>query len=112
MRILECGIIYSGIQEPALSSCCFPALCQLKDGRILASFRGGPQKGPYNLGEKGMTCISEDGGVSWSCLLYTSKHYFAYETPFGAVTMGVDTHSIKNGLGEAGGDLELSLIHI
>ena len=65
MRILERGIIYSGAQDPALSSCCFPALCQLQDGRIFASFRGGPQKGPYNLGEKGMTCISEDGGTSW-----------------------------------------------
>ena len=35
------------------------------------------------------------------------KHYFAYETPFGAMTMGVDTHSIFSTLDENGGRLEI-----
>ena len=35
------------------------------------------------------------------------KHYFAYETPFGAVTMGIDTHSISYSLGENGGNLKI-----
>ncbi len=36
------------------------------------------------------------------------KHYFLYETPYGSATMGVDTHKFKSGLGEHGGNLELS----
>lgn len=35
------------------------------------------------------------------------KHYFAYETPFGAMMMGVDTHSVRSRLSDAGGDLEI-----
>ncbi len=35
------------------------------------------------------------------------KHYFAYETPFGAMMMGVDTHAVRSRLDDAGGDLEI-----
>ena len=66
MKIIEQGILYSGAENPALSSCCFPAMCQLSDGAMLASFRGGAQKGPYNKSEQAMTCVSRDGGRTWS----------------------------------------------
>ena len=35
------------------------------------------------------------------------KHFFLYETPFGAATMGINTHKIKNRLSENGGDMEI-----
>jgi len=33
------------------------------------------------------------------------KHFFLYDTPFGATTMGVNTHRIQSNLGLHGGDI-------
>ncbi len=35
------------------------------------------------------------------------KHYFLYETPYGAATLGLNTNSIRCRLGEHGGDMEI-----
>ena len=35
------------------------------------------------------------------------KHHFLYETPFGSIMMGIDTHSIKKNLRDNGGSLEI-----
>ena len=35
------------------------------------------------------------------------KHHFLYDTPYGSVTMGIDTHSIKNNMRDDGGSLEI-----
>jgi len=35
------------------------------------------------------------------------KHHFLYETPFGSILMGIDTHSIKKNMGDDGGSLEI-----
>ena len=35
------------------------------------------------------------------------KHYFAYETPLGAITMAVDTHAVETCLGEHGGTVDI-----
>ena len=35
------------------------------------------------------------------------KHHFLYETPMGAITMGIDTHSIKHDLHDQGGNIEI-----
>jgi len=35
------------------------------------------------------------------------KHHFLYDTPFGAILMGIDTHSIKKNMSEDGGNLEI-----
>lgn len=35
------------------------------------------------------------------------KHHFLYETPFGSITMGIDTHSIKKNMRDDGGSLEI-----
>ena len=35
------------------------------------------------------------------------KHHFLYDTPYGAITMGIDTHSIKKNLHNDGGSLEI-----
>ena len=36
-----------------------------------------------------------------------AKHHFLYDTPYGAVTMGIDTHSIKKNMRDDGGSLEI-----
>ncbi|MBQ6701853.1 MAG: exo-alpha-sialidase [Clostridia bacterium] len=66
MKIIKNGIIYSGENMPSLSSCAFPGMCRLKNGTLLATFKGAETKGPYNKTDKGMTCISNDGGKTWS----------------------------------------------
>ena len=38
------------------------------------------------------------------------KHHFVYDTPIGIITMGVETHSIRNKLDEYGGDLEINYV--
>ena len=38
------------------------------------------------------------------------KHFFLYETPVGATTMGVDTHRINASLGEHGGEMEIDYV--
>ncbi len=52
--------------------------------------------------------VKRDGAVS-SVMEFEvgKKHLFAYSTPFGAMTMGVDTFSVASSLGENGGTLEV-----
>jgi len=35
------------------------------------------------------------------------KHHFLYDTPFGSVMLGIDTHSIVNNMNDDGGNLEI-----
>ncbi len=35
------------------------------------------------------------------------KQHFAYETPYGTLTMGLDTHKVMHELGEHGGSMEI-----
>ena len=35
------------------------------------------------------------------------KHHFLYETPYGAMTLGIDTHSIISNMRDDGGSLEI-----
>ena len=35
------------------------------------------------------------------------KHHFLYDTPFGSIMLGIDTHSIKNNMNDDGGNLEI-----
>ena len=53
--------------------------------------------------------ILSRGGGQIAAMIFCEKqkHNFLYETPFGSVTMGIDTHSIKKNLGSNGGDLEI-----
>lgn len=66
MKVLRHDIIYSGENSTCFSSCAFPAICQLHDGTILASFKGAETKGPYNKTDRAVVCISKDGGESFS----------------------------------------------
>ena len=38
------------------------------------------------------------------------KHYFAYETPYGVFTMGIDTYHMQSTLQEDGGSLEIQYL--
>ena len=66
MKITNTGIIYSGENNLALSSCSFPGICNMADGTILATFKGAETKGPFNNTDRTVTCISKDGGKTWS----------------------------------------------
>jgi len=35
------------------------------------------------------------------------KHHFLYDTPFGSVMLGIDTHSITKNMSDDGGNLEI-----
>ena len=59
-------IVFDGSTTKDICSATFQDVCVLPSGRILVSFRGGPQKGPINKGENGYYCISDDGGKTWT----------------------------------------------
>jgi len=48
------------------------------------------------------------GGISGDMIFSErQKHNFLYETPFGSIMMGIDTHSIKKNMRDDGGSLEI-----
>ena len=48
-----------------------------------------------------------DGLIGDMIFSEKQKHHFLYETPFGSIMMGIDTHSIKKNLRDDGGSLEI-----
>ncbi len=52
--------------------------------------------------------LTREGTVNTQMIFQEGrKHYFAYETPYGSMMMGVDTHSVRSKLGQGGGELEI-----
>ncbi|MEL4106684.1 DUF1934 domain-containing protein [Oscillospiraceae bacterium WX1] len=52
--------------------------------------------------------LTRAGGLNGEMIFSEGrKHHFVYETPYGSLTMGIDTKSITQSLGENGGDLEI-----
>ena len=52
--------------------------------------------------------LRRGGGINGDMIFSErQKHHFLYETPFGAITMGIDTHSIKKNMCDDGGSLEI-----
>ena len=49
------------------------------------------------------------GGDHMSEMIFceSQKHNFLYETPFGSILMGIDTHSIDKNMNDEGGSLEI-----
>ena len=61
--------------------------------------------------QPGSVVLSREGKLNTSMEFEEGrKHYFLYETPFGAATMGLDTHRIRNRLGAHGGDMEIEYV--
>ena len=65
-KIVQQVVVYDGSSSKERCSATFQDICVLPSGRILVSWRGGPQKGPINKGENGYYCISDDGGKTWT----------------------------------------------
>ena len=59
-------VVFDGSNSVDKCSATFQDVTVLPSGRILVSWRGGPQKGPINKGENGYLCISDDNGKTWS----------------------------------------------
>jgi len=58
--------------------------------------------------ENGDVTLTREGAVTTQMIFSEGKkHYFAYETPYGSMTMGIDTSSIYSRLRKSGGDLEI-----
>ena len=52
--------------------------------------------------------LRRGGGINGDMIFSEKqKHHFLYETPFGSITMGIDTHSIIKNMNDDGGSLEI-----
>ncbi len=61
--------------------------------------------------QPGSVVLSREGKLNTSMEFEEGrKHYFLYETPFGAATMGLDTHRIRSRLGAHGGDIDIEYV--
>jgi uncharacterized beta-barrel protein YwiB (DUF1934 family) len=55
--------------------------------------------------------LTRNGAVTMQMYFQEGKkNYFVYETPFGSMNMGLDTHSIASNLGENGGEIEVKYV--
>ena len=55
--------------------------------------------------------MSREGKMSTRMVFEEGKkHMFLYETPFGAATMGVNTHRVSHHMGEHGGEMEIDYV--
>ena len=60
------------------------------------------------LVKPGEVVMSRRGTVTSQMIFHKGqKHHFAYETPYGTLTMALDTHKVEHALGEHGGDMEI-----
>lgn len=58
--------------------------------------------------QKSHVTLTRVGTVNSQMIFETGrKHFFMYDTPFGAFTMGVSTNSISSKMDETGGSLEI-----
>jgi len=65
MRKIFESVVFSGADMPKYSSCTFPSMCKLSDGRILASFKATLKK-DGNTDNTVLVCVSKDNGRNWS----------------------------------------------
>ena len=58
--------------------------------------------------EKSRVTLTREGTLNAQMVFEQGKkHLFLYETPYGAMSMGVDTRRLVSGLGASGGDMEI-----
>ena len=58
--------------------------------------------------EDGLVTLTREGAVNSQMLFQKGrKHVFLYDTPFGAMTMGVDTQQLRTETDEHGGKLDI-----
>ena len=64
-------------------------------------------KTSIELTEEGATITRTGTVTSQMVFIMGEKNYFMYTTPFGSLTIGLDTKTVKADLGETGGSLEI-----
>lgn len=58
--------------------------------------------------EKDVVTLTREGAVNSQMLFQKGrKHFFLYDTPFGATTMGVDTQKLRTNMSEHGGKMDI-----
>jgi len=58
--------------------------------------------------EQDRVVLRRGDGVSGDMIFSENqKHHFLYDTPFGSVMLGIDTHSITKNMSDDGGNLEI-----
>jgi len=58
--------------------------------------------------EEGLVTLTREGSVNSQMLFQKGrKHVFLYDTPFGAMTMGVDTQQLRTETDEHGGRMDI-----
>ena len=58
--------------------------------------------------ENDRVVLRRGDGVSGDMIFSENqKHHFLYDTPFGSIMLGIDTHSISNNMRSDGGSLEI-----
>jgi len=58
--------------------------------------------------EKDRVTLKRNDGINGDMIFTENqKQHFLYNTPFGSVMMGIDTHSIVNNMADDGGNLEI-----
>jgi len=58
--------------------------------------------------EKERVTLKRNDGINGDMIFTENqKQHFLYNTPFGSVMMGIDTHHIVNNMADDGGDLEI-----
>lgn len=58
--------------------------------------------------EKDIVTLTREGAVNSQMLFQKGrKHFFIYDTPYGATTMGVDTQKLRTDMGEHGGKMDI-----
>jgi len=58
--------------------------------------------------EKDRVVLKRGDGLSGDMIFSEKqKHHFLYDTPFGSVMLGIDTHSITKNMSDDGGNLEI-----
>ncbi|MCL2366890.1 MAG: DUF1934 domain-containing protein [Oscillospiraceae bacterium] len=58
--------------------------------------------------ESDRVILSRTGGTTGDMIFSENqKHHFLYDTPYGSILMGIDTHSIHKNLYDDGGSLEI-----
>ena len=63
MKVLDQGIIFSGIKGGSRAKCCFPSLVQLSNGEIIAGFQAASEKN--SIDSHVLLTRSSDGGKTW-----------------------------------------------
>ncbi len=60
---------------------------------------------------EGYACITRTGAVTMQMVFEEGKkNYCVYSSPYGALTMGIDTQSVYSKLGETGGKLDIKYV--